>query len=301
MRYRITHRTEYGYSEAVPICHNALRLTPRDLPNQHRESFVFKINPEPSILSSRIDTFGNEVTYFSIEYGYTKMRIETVSVMDRRPSPKIDADTSAPWESVVAKIREGELKRKLEVVQFRYDSPLVTTFDEMREYALVSFTPGRPIVAAAKDLMSRIYTDFKYDTQATTVETSVQEAFALKKGVCQDLAHIMIGCFRSLGLASRYVSGYLRTIPAEGKDRLIGADASHAWASLYCDNLGWFDLDPTNDVVPSEDHITLIWGRDYQDVTPVRGLYVGGGQHTMGVSVDVAPLDELPALKPSVA
>jgi transglutaminase-like putative cysteine protease len=162
---------------------------------------------------------------------------------------------------------------------------------ELAAYALESFTPRRPIVAAARALTSRIHRDFRYDAAATNVSTPLEEVFHLRHGVCQDLAHVQIGCLRAIGLAARYVSGYLLTHPPPGRPRLIGADASHAWLSLYCGALGWIDFDPTNDVIPSDEHITLGWGRDYSDITPVAGVFVGGGTNSLSVSVDVAPLE----------
>jgi transglutaminase-like putative cysteine protease len=162
---------------------------------------------------------------------------------------------------------------------------------ELGDYGRQSFTPDRPIVEALRDLTHRIHSDFSYDPAATTVKTPIAEAFKQRRGVCQDLAHVMLGCLRPLGIAARYVSGYLRTHKREGQPKLVGADASHAWVSVYCGESGWIDADPTNDLLPSMEHITVAWGRDFGDVCPVAGMFVGGGSHrlTVAVNVDVAP------------
>jgi transglutaminase-like putative cysteine protease len=178
----------------------------------------------------------------------------------------------------------------VDVYQFTFDSPLVKASADLAAYAAESFTPRRPIVAAVLDLSRRIHADFLFDPTATTVSTPLPEVLALRRGVCQDFAHLATGCLRSLGLAARYVSGYLLTLPPPGKPRLTGSDASHAWVAIHTGNGGWFDFDPTNDLVPSLEHITLSWGRDYSDVCPIKGVFVGGGQHGLSVHVDVAPV-----------
>ena len=292
MRYRITHRTSYQHSETVPICQNALWLTPRADGRQRREAFRLEITPEPSTRSTRTDYFGNEVVYFSIDNGYRALEIAAVSDVRVDARPPGNLAETPPWERLAQNLC-GDLSRPgIAACQFRADSPAAETSEALADYARPSFPAGKPIGEAAADLTRRIHEDFQYEPGATTVQTKVWQAFQLKRGVCQDFAHIQIACLRSLGLAGRYVSGYLRTLPAPGQPRLIGADASHAWASVYCGPAGWLDFDPTNNQVVGTDHVTIAWGRDYQDVTPVRGLFVGGGQHHMEVSVDVAPIDD---------
>ncbi len=178
----------------------------------------------------------------------------------------------------------------LEAYQFAFDSPHVPTSPDLADYAAVSFSPGRPWLEALLDLTRRIHTEFKYDQTATNVSTPLERSAAMRRGVCQDFAHLQIGCLRSLGLAARYVSGYLVTAPPPGQPRLVGADASHAWLSAFSPEHGWIDVDPTNDMIPSPKHITLAWGRDYSDVCPIKGVFIGGGHHGMNVSVDVMPL-----------
>ena len=195
-----------------------------------------------------------------------------------------------PWETVVRKLAARDRPRELEALRYVFASPLITVGPAAGEYARSSFAPGTPVLAGAVDLMGRIFTEFKYDKSATTVDTSVEQVLANRSGVCQDFAHAAVSCLRAMGLAARYVSGYLKTLPPPGKPRLVGADASHAWISLYVPDAGWVDLDPTNNLIPGETHITLAWGRDYGDVTPVKGVVMGGGVHTLSVEVDVTAL-----------
>lgn len=292
MRYRIIHRTSYRHTETVPLCQNVLWLTPRRNGHQDRESYRLDISPAPSGRGTRPDYFGNEVSHFTIDSGYRSLdivAISEVSVATRLGSDRLPE--TPPWEQLASGLCRDPNKAEVEACQFRFDSPCVATSDELADYARQSFTPGRPVTDAARDLTSRIRADFVYEPGTTTVQTPVAEAFEQRRGVCQDFAHVEIACLRSLGLAARYVSGYLRTMPAPGQPRLVGADASHAWVGVYCGEAGWIDFDPTNDAVVSTDHVTIAWGRDYGDVPPVRGLFVGGGRHEMTVSVDVAPID----------
>jgi transglutaminase-like putative cysteine protease len=196
-----------------------------------------------------------------------------------------------PWEEAVSSLPDDHSTAGLDAYQFRFESPRIRLRPEFAAYALESFTPGRPMTEALLDLTARIHKDFRFDSKATNVRTPPEEAFKKRRGVCQDFAHVEIACLRSINLAARYVSGYLRTHPAPGQPRLVGADVSHAWVSAYCPGSGWLDVDPTNNVVPSSGHVTLAWGRDYGDVSPLRGLILGGGAHTLRVAVDMEPLD----------
>jgi transglutaminase-like putative cysteine protease len=289
MRYKIVHTTTYTYSDAVPICHNEVHLIPRDGARQACLYNRLRIKPRPSILEQRIDYFGNRVTDFAIEQAHQKLTVIALSrVHVTAAPPAIDSEGAAPWEDIRDAL--ASYSDLVEVYQFVFDSDLVKASAALREYALPSFPPRRPIVAGALDLCGRIHRDFIYDPKATTVSTPLPVVLNLRRGVCQDFAHLAIGCLRSLGLAARYVSGYLLTRPPAGKERLVGSDASHAWLSVYTGNSGWLDFDPTNNVVPSLEHITLAWGRDYSDVCPIQGVFIGGGQHGLSVSVDVAPL-----------
>jgi transglutaminase-like putative cysteine protease len=289
MRYKVLHTTTYTYSDAVPICHNEVHLIPRDAARQACLYNRLRIKPQPSVMEQRIDYFGNRVTSFAIEQAHQKLTVAALSRVHVTPAPPAsDPSVSAPWEDVRDALQS--YSDLVEVYQFVFDSTLINASAALRAYAEPSFTPRRPIVAAALDLCERIHRDFIYDPEATTVSTPLPDVLQLKRGVCQDFAHLAIGCVRSLGLAARYVSGYLLTQPPPGRQRLVGSDASHAWLGVYTGNLGWLDIDPTNNVVPSLEHITLAWGRDYSDVCPIQGVFIGGGQHGLSVSVDVSPI-----------
>ena len=198
---------------------------------------------------------------------------------------------SPPWEEAARLLPDDHSPEGLEAYQFGFESPRIRIRPEFASYALQSFTPGRPMPEALLDLTARIHKDFRFDSKVTNVRTPTEEVFRKRRGVCQDFAHLQIACLRSLNIAARYVSGYLRTYPPPGRPRLVGADASHAWVSAYCPGIGWLDLDPTNNVVPTNGHVTLAWGRDYGDVSPLRGLILGGGAHTLNVAVDMEPVD----------
>ena len=289
MRYKIIHTTTYTYSDAVPICHNEVHLIPRDAARQACLYNRLRIKPRPTVLEQRIDYFGNRVTNFAIEQAHQKLTVVALSrVHVTAAPPAIEPEQSAAWEDIRDAL--ASYSDLVEVYQFVFDSALAKSSAALRDYALPSFPPRRPIVAGALDLCQRIHREFIYDPKATTVSTPLPVVLELRRGVCQDFAHLAIGCLRSLGLAARYVSGYLLTRPPEGKPRLVGSDASHAWLSVYTGNSGWLDIDPTNNVVPSLEHITLAWGRDYSDVCPIQGVFIGGGQHGLNVSVDVSPI-----------
>lgn len=287
MNYAITHTTSYSGSKPVSVCHNQAWLRPRDLPFQTCESFSLQITPEPSIQSARTDYFGNFVNFFSFNQGYEKLKVSSISSISL--IPRGDSLPAAPqWEQVRDEAASNRSPEMLDAYLFTFGSPRIRTHTEFADYARISFPPQRDILSAAKDLTQRVFQEFEFDKRATTVTTPVEEVFRHRKGVCQDFAHLQIALLRSLRLPARYVSGYLRTIPPPGKPRLIGSDATHAWLSLYCGaDLGWIDLDPTNNLLPSTDHITIAWGRDYSDVPPLRGVYIGGGSHSLSVSVDV--------------
>jgi len=290
MRYLVKHTTSYHYTESVLICHNEIHLRPRN--SSRQTCFLAKVDvtPEPAVQSDHVDFFGNQVTYFTVQDRHKKLTVTARSEVEVLPfAPPMAAFTPA-WEDVRDGLKGEQAHRHVEVIQYVYESAYVKTQDELAEYALQSFTPRRPILEAAVDLTTRIHADFKYDPTATTMRTSVAEVFKMRRGVCQDFTHLQLSCLRSLGLAGRYVSGYLLTLPAPGRERLIGADASHAWLSIFCPGFGWIDLDPTNDLVPSDKHVLLAYGRDYGDVSPIKGVILGGGKHVIEVSVDVKPM-----------
>ncbi len=291
MTYRVIHTTGYHYNKLVSLCHNLVHLRPRNDANQTCTQYELEITPAPKLFREELDFFGNHATYFTVEEPHDKLTVRAVSLVDVSPSPPADTTSSRSWESVRETLKQERSPQSLEACQFVFDSPYIKASPELVRYASPSFTPGRPLLEAALDLTHRIHADFRYDPTATTITTPLREVLEQRRGVCQDFAHLEIGCLRSLGLAARYVSGYLRTEPPPGQPRLVGADASHAWLSVYCPFVGWIGLDPTNDRIPSDKHISLAWGRDYDDVSPIKGVNLGGGTHTVTVGVDVALLD----------
>jgi transglutaminase-like putative cysteine protease len=292
MKYTIKHRTWYAYAEAAPVCHNMLHLAPRDTMRQVCSGYRLRIVPEPAFITRRTDWFGNFVDYFSIEGSHNGLEVTSQSVVQVSPTPKLTLSDSLPWEGIVRLSTPEATAADLTIYQLTLRSPRVRPSAQLRDYAFPSFAAGRPVLEAIVDLTARIHRDFEFDSKATTVHTPLEHLLKLRRGVCQDFAHLAIGCVRSMGLPGRYVSGYLRTVPPPGKPRMVGADASHAWASVYCGPLGWVDFDPTNNALIGESHVSIAWGRDYSDVCPIQGVFVGGGEHSMGVNVDVIPADE---------
>jgi transglutaminase-like putative cysteine protease len=291
MKYRVAHRTRYTGADTVSVGHNQAWLEFRPCDRQQVDSFSLQITPEPSVRSRRLDAFGNPVHMFSFNEGYQQLEISaSTTVTVREPSlPEFVRRTR------IAELRE-RLQRKAvladrEALEFLFPSPKVSWNETIRQWATETLTAELTLPAAVLALTAQIHREFTYDSRATTVNTPVPDVFRIRRGVCQDFAHLQIAAFRSVGLPARYVSGYLRTLPPPGQPRLVGADASHAWCSVYAGNGEWIDCDPTNNTLCSIDHLTLAWGRDYSDVPPVTGVCVGGSQHRLSVSVDVLPLD----------
>ena len=294
MRYNIRHTTIYSYTDTVPVCHNQLHLAPRDTAAQSCREHRLAIEPQPSIRARRRDYFGNDVEFFSIQEAHDGLSVTAMSLVDvASPVLKIGQKTPA-WEDVAAAIPTSSSSPGLAAYFLSLPSPRIRRSAALADYARPSFPARRPIFDAVRDLTARIHGDFTFDAKATTVYTSPEELLELRRGVCQDFAHFSIGCLRSLGLSARYVSGYVATTPPPGMPRLAGADASHAWIGAFCGPLGWVDFDPTNDAVVGDLHVTVGWGRDYGDICPIQGVFVGGGHHSMQVGVDMIPL---PALK----
>lgn len=292
MKYQVTHTTRYKYDTAVSVCHNQAMLSPRVTPRQECLQHRISITPSPSSSDRRHDYFGNDVAYFSFNEGFRQLVVESVSLVAVSDELPITDGDSPAWDEIAPCVRRSTAPESLDALQFLFDSPRVKTSRALHEYGAPSFPAGRPLLEGVRDLNQRIHSDFKFDPKATTTNTPIDEVLKKRRGVCQDFAHLATGVLRSVGLPARYVSGYLRTYPPEGKERLVGSDASHAWTSVYGGALGWIDFDPTNNAFPSNEHITVGWGRDYDDVCPVRGVQIGGSGHRLSVSVDVAPLDE---------
>ncbi|HTZ59720.1 MAG TPA: transglutaminase family protein [Acidobacteriaceae bacterium] len=292
MLYRVRHHTIYDYVQPVSVSHHLVRMTPRDLRGQKCRATELCIWPDPPYqATTHIDYFGNTVTCFTLPESHTRMSVEASSELEVQAVTYPVFSVSPAWEMVRDSVPFDHSPDGLEAYQYVFDSIRVSAKPELGGYARESFPAGRPLLEAVLDLTSRIYHDFRFDPKATEVTTPVETFFEKRRGVCQDFSHLQIACLRSLGLPARYVSGYLRTLAPPGRARLVGADASHAWCSVWCPGFGWVDFDPTNNVVPADGHITLAWGRDYSDVSPIRGVLLGGAKHSLKVAVDVMPLE----------
>jgi transglutaminase-like putative cysteine protease len=290
VRYRIVHRTSYCGQEPVSVGHNQAWLEPRPVSGQILEAFSLIISPQPSVRTSHLDAFGNPVHLFSFNEGYSRLDVTATGIVSVRGGGPELFDRDPTWESVVEACRRHLTAEDRRALEFRFASPRIAWSPEAVAFAAESFRPGRRLIESVEELTKRIHAGFTYDNRATTVTTPVLDVFRQRRGVCQDFAHVQIAMLRGLGLPARYVSGYLKTVPPAGQERLVGADATHAWLSVYCGDGRWLDVDPTNDRFCSTDHITVAWGRDYSDVPPLTGVFVGGGQHKLEVSVDVEPL-----------
>ncbi len=289
-RYRVTHTTEYRYAAAVSQCQNEAHLLPRSTPRQQCEADDLQVRPRPARRHDRQDFFGNRVTYFAVHepHDLLSVTVESHVRIDATPPPDIEASPS--WEAVAHALDGDTSPAGLDARQFRLESPLIVATPDLAAYAAASFPAGRPILAAVAGLIGRIHAEFAYDPGVTNVSTPVRVVMQHRRGVCQDFAHLAIGCLRSRGLAARYVSGYVETAPAGDQPQLTGAAASHAWLSVYCPGLDWVDFDPTNDCLPTDQHVTVAWGRDYGDVAPLKGVVTGGRDHTLAVTVAVERL-----------
>ena len=286
MKYLVTHCTQYLYSEPVGLCRNQACLLPRETPRQKCLSSHLQVEPEPADLRERHDFFGNRVSHFAIQHAHEKLQVTAVSEVSVTPPGAVPDDRTG-WEAIRQLLTGNTGREIMEAFPYLYDSPLVRNQETLAAYARPSFPAGRPLLEAVSELMQRIHRDFRYDPGFTSIATPLNEVLANRRGVCQDFAHLGVGCLRSLGLAARYVSGYIETLPPPGQERLVGADASHAWFSVFCGEAGWVDFDPTNNQIPGEQHITVAWGRDFSDVSPLKGIALGGGKHRVLVAVDV--------------
>jgi len=289
---RIEHETAYDYPARVDLAYHLAYLRPAETDYQQLARFDLTIDPAPSHRSSANDVFGNRRELFSFYGPHEQLRIRAESeVRVRARFAALDPEASPPWEEVRAMLRYRAGVQFESASEFVFASPFVPVLPALAEYARESFSPERPLVAAAIDLMRRVHADFTYESGSTDVSTSVAKAFEQRRGVCQDYAQVAIGALRALGLPAAYVSGYLLSNPPPGRERLIGADASHAWARFWCPVSGWIEFDPTNNCFVGEAHVTVAIGRDYGDVTPVRGVIRGGGRHEVAVAVSVIPVE----------
>jgi len=290
VRYRVSHRTTYEYSSPMTDGYTVAYVLPRPTPQQMVERVTVDVDPDPDERDKHVDAFGNRVLQLGVHHQHRSLSVHAMSDVVVEPM-KIDHD-GPPWESIVAAVTACRGGEALAVRPFAGGVPMVTADEDresLRSLVAVAFTPGRPIVDAARAFCHEIFSTFEYDPAFTDVSTPLSAVLAARRGVCQDFAHLAVSGLRVLGLAARYVSGYIETTPPPGKARLIGADASHAWCSLWVPDIGWVDFDPTNDRLPTHRHITVAWGRDYGDVPPVRGVVIGRqAVQTLTVSVDVS-------------
>jgi transglutaminase-like putative cysteine protease len=285
MSLRVNHTTTYSYSEPVSLYHTEVRLVPRTSAAQTLLDHELVILPAPEVSIARKDYFGNAVTYFSSQEPHLQLSVTAHSLVEVNTGHPLQPRLTPKWEQVSEEVRRHERAETFDALQFVFESPRVCATREFADYAAPSFPAGRPLLEGALDLCGRIHREFEYDQRATTVTTPVDEVLRLRHGVCQDFAHLMIACLRSIGLPARYVSGYLGS-----SGNSVGTEASHAWASVFCSGFGWLDLDPTNNVMPAGNHVTAAWGRDYSDVPPVKGVALGGGDQAISVAVDVTPV-----------
>lgn len=292
MKLRVVHRTRYYYSEAATTSHHEARLTPRQSEAQRTIAHELECFPAAATRRARLDYFGNRTNYFGLTEPHRTFEVSATSLVETNQVALPDSELTPNWEEVAARLRADLRRDVLQAVQMRFASPLVPLLEGLRNYAVNCFPSGAPLLVCVRQLMCKIHQDFAYDASATDLSTPLASVLETRRGVCQDFAHVMLGCLRSLGLAARYTSGYLRTRPPSGQPRLVGADASHAWVAVWVPEWGWVDFDPTNDLCPSEEHVTAAYGRDFSDVTPLRGVILGGGAHHLEVAVDVEPVDE---------
>lgn len=290
MRFNISHETLYRYETPVLHSYQRLHLTPRPVDHQTIEHHSLEIEPGPTMRHDWIDAFGNPVAMLEIDSEHTTFSVRSRSTLDVAARPVPETAATSPWEDVAASLAScAATTCDLDVIQFTCPSRLTPTSLETLDFAAQSFTPGRPILEGALDLTHRIFTQFKFDATATDISTPILQVLRMRRGVCQDFSHLILACLRSLKLPARYVSGYLLTRPPPGHPKLRGADASHAWISVWAPQTGWVDFDPTNGIIPTDEHIAIAYGRDYDDVNPISGVILGGADHTVSVAVDVDP------------
>jgi transglutaminase-like putative cysteine protease len=296
-RYHILHETRYTYGSAVSLSQQLLHLIPRHCPWQTCLDFALKLEPEPSWRQRGVDAFGNPVEWLAFYQPHDSLWVRAEMEVEVLPHLHADLHQGASREELVRRLAyrsEPPLAEDLAAKRFLFESPYVRVKHELAAYAAECFVPGQPLLESARQLMEKIYTEFEFDPEATTVATPVLEVLQQKRGVCQDFAHLMIACLRAQGIPARYMSGYLLTQPPPGQPRMVGADASHAWVAVYAPGAtahDWVDFDPTNNLLPDTQHITLAWGRDFNDVSPMRGVILGGGSHEPEVAVTVTPLE----------
>ena len=290
MQFRIRHSTHYKYARRVTHCYNLANVVPRNTQRQRCLSNRITVSPHPAITRKRTDYFGNEACHFEIQRTHKELIITSESdVQIEDHDRELDLDLGYSYQETLDYLRQTKTQQVLDATEFILNSPMIERSEALADYARPSFEPGRSLKACVSELTSRIFNDFAYDPEFTTIATPLSEVLEHKRGVCQDFAHLQVGCLRSMGIPAKYVSGYIETLPAPGEEKLVGADATHAWIAYFSPNEGWVEFDPTNDKAANSQHIVTALGRDYYDVTPVKGVIFGGGESPiLSVSVDVA-------------
>ncbi len=294
MRYRVTHITQYKYSARVTSCYNLAHVVPRDTRRQRCLSSKITVSPQPAVTRTHSDYFGNQACHFEIQKSHRELVITAeseIQISDLEQDLNLDFGIS--YGQALHHIRNNRSQQVLDAREYLLESPMVPLSDELAQYAQPSFLPDRSLKSCVSELTTRIFQDFAYDPHFTTIATPLTEVLAHKRGVCQDFAHLQVGCLRAVGIPAKYVSGYIETLPAPGEEKLVGADATHAWIAYFSPDEGWVEFDPTNDAAAHNQHIVTAVGRDYLDVTPVKGVIFGGGEEpVLNVSVDVARIAE---------
>jgi len=290
MRFRVRHVTHYKYASRVTSCYNLANIVPRDTRRQRCLSNRITVSPQPAVTHSRTDYFGNQAYHFEIQRAHNELVVTAesdIQISDQVQGLNLDLGIS--YGQALHHLRNNTSPQALEAREYLLSSPMVECTEELAQYAQPSFIPDRSLKSCVNDLTSRIFNDFAYDPDFTTIATPLAEVLAHRRGVCQDFAHLQVGCLRSAGIPAKYVSGYIETLPAPGKEKLVGADATHAWVAYFCPDEGWVEFDPTNDTAANNQHIVTAFGRDYFDVTPIKGVIFGGGKSPLlNVSVDVS-------------
>ena len=292
MRYKVTHTTKYKYAARVSHCFNLANLVPRNTTRQKCISSRIIVSPQPTYSKQRTDYFGNQCYHFEIQTAHTELSITAESQIDiQEKTLDLTLDLGMNYGDALNYFKQTSSMEILKAKEFILDSPMVRTNEALADYARPSFELNRPLNSCVSELTSRIYEDFKYTPGFTTIATPLSEVLEHRRGVCQDFAHLEVGCLRAMGIPAKYISGYMETLPPPGQEKLVGADATHAWIAYFSPKEGWIEFDPTNDLRASKQHIVTAEGRDYYDVTPVKGVIFGGGKSPiLSVSVDVSRL-----------
>lgn len=290
MRFDVSHRTVYRYTTPVVQSQHIVHMTPRVVDRQTVRGHTLLVEPAPTIRTEREDYYGNRVVMFDIEQEHEELIVHAKSSIDVTAPGAVELGLSTAWDALAGDVGGAMSPLAIEVLRYACASKHTRPTAAIADYARSSFAAGRPVLVAAWDLVTRIHSDFVFDTTATDVSTPVMRVLQQRRGVCQDFSHLALACLRAMHLPARYVSGYILTSPPPGSPKLAGADASHAWISVWSPELGWVDFDPTNGLLPRDEHITIAWGRDYDDVSPISGILLGGSEHSVSVGVDVLPI-----------